>query len=145
MDTDISQWLEQRTGATKRQMALRTGQTPSTFNRNIETAEVIIAVCRQFGINPIEGLTAAQLITDSEVTDAAGETNLRTVPERALLEEVLRRVAEREEISDLSPLRLDDSDPDYSKMSDEDVKSSYDLAALKKPKHIGDDELPHEP
>jgi len=145
METNISRWLEQRTGVTKRQMALQTGQTPSTFNRNIETAEVIIAVCRQFGINPIEGLTAAQLITDAEVTDAAGETNLRTVSERALLEEVLRRVGEREDVNDVSPLQLVDSDPDYSKMSDEDVRNSYDLAALAKPEHIGDDELPHEP
>lgn len=144
METDIARWLELRTGATKRQMALKLGHTPSTFNRNIETAEVIIAVCRQYGINPIEGLTAAQLISEDDVAASAGETSLRAVSERSLLEEVLRRVAEREEISDVSPLQLVDTDPDYSKLSAEDVRNSYDLAALKKPEHIGDDELPNE-
>lgn len=88
---------------------------------------------------------AAELITEAEVTGAAGETNLRSVPERALLEEVLRRVDERASIRDVSPLRLTDADPDYSNMSAEDAKNNFDLAAKEADAHIGHDELPHEP
>lgn len=145
MNPNISEWLEQKTGDTKRQMALKLGQQPSTFNRNIETAEVIIAVCRAYGINPVEGLIEARIVDSFEVNAAAAESGLREVSETSLLQEVLRRASQREDTAALQPLTLVDEDPDYSKMSVEDVRSSYDLAALKKPDSIGDDELPHAP
>ncbi len=64
---------------------------------------------------------------------------LRPYSTESLIEEVRTRVSELE--SKVRNLE----DPDYSKMSVEDVRNSYDLAALAKPEHIGDDELPHEP
>lgn len=144
MNTNISQWLESKTGDTKRQMAIKLGHTPSTFNRNIETAEVIIAVCRAYGINPIEGLVAAGIVQDSEVAEAAAEASLRNVPEVSLLEEVLRRAAGREDVSNVRKLTLVEPDPDYSNMSVEDARN-YGLAAKEEDQNIGHDELPHEP
>lgn len=144
MNTNISEWLEQKTGNTKRQMALKLGHTPSTFNRNIETAEVIIAVCRNYGINPVEGLIAAEILESEEINDAAAEADLRNISEITLLEEVLRRAAEREDVSDIQPLSLVDKYPDYSNMSVEDARN-YDLAAKEADKNIGHDEMPNEP
>ena len=63
----------------------------------------------------------------------------------ALLDEVNRRVRNME--SALEGLEVDgssDDDPDYSEMSEQDAKD-YGLAAKKADKHIGHDELPHEP
>lgn len=144
MNTNISQWLESKTGDTKRQMAIKLGHTPSTFNRNIETAEVIIAVCRAYGINPVEGLIAAGIIEASEVAQAATESSLADVPETALLEEVLRRAAGREDVTNIRKLQLVDEDPDYSNMSVEDARN-YGLAAKEEDQNIGRDESPHEP
>jgi len=145
MHTNISQWLEEKTGDTKRQMALKLGHTPSTFNRNIETAEVIIAVCRHYGINPAEGLIAAGILEADEISEAAGQANLKNISETLLLEEVLRRAAQREDVSTFKPLKLVDSDPDYSNMSAEDARNNFDLAAKEADPNIGHDELPHEP
>lgn len=144
MNTNISQWLEEKTGDTKRQMAIKLGQQPSTFNRNIETAEVIIAVCRAYNLNPVEGLLAAGLLEVSEVNDAAAEASLKDVPETALLEEVLRRAAGRQNIDNVRKLQLVDDDPDYSNMSVEDARN-YGLAAKKADPNIGPDDSPHEP
>ncbi|WP_346921340.1 hypothetical protein [Glutamicibacter creatinolyticus] len=144
MNTNISAWLEQKTGDTKRQMALRLGHTPSTFNRNIETPEVIIAVCRAYGINPIEGLIAAGLINQDEVNDAAATTELQGIPESALLAEVLRRATQRENIRDFKPLTLVDEDPDYTNMSVEDARN-IGLAAKEADPNIGHDETPNQP
>lgn len=144
MNTNISEWLEHRTGDTKRQMALKLGHTPSTFNRNIETAEVIIAVCRQYEINPVEGLVAAGILNIKEINDAAAEADLRNISETTLLEEVLRRAAGRQDVRDIKPLTLVDEYPDYSDMSVEDARK-YDLAAKEADKNIGHDEMPNEP
>ena len=144
MNTNISQWLEVKTGDTKRQMALKLGHTPSTFNRNIETAEVIIAVCRAYNLNPVEGLIAAGIVEASEVAEAATESSLADVPETALLEEVLRRAAGRADVTNFRKLQLVDEDPDYSNMSAEDARN-YGLAAKEEDQNIGRDESPHEP
>lgn len=144
MNPNISAWLEEKTGDTKRQMALRLGHAPSTFNRNIETAEVIIAVCRAYHINPAEGLVAAEILERSEINEAATESGIRTVPETQLLEEVLRRATDRENIENIRPLRLTHELPDYSNMSAQDAKD-YGLAAKEQDVNIGDDQLPNEP
>lgn len=144
MNTNISQWLEAKTGDTKRQMALKLGHTPSTFNRNIETAEVIVAVCRAYNLNPVDGLVAAGIIDNIEVNEAASESSLSEVPEVKLLEEVLRRAAGRTDVTSISPLRLVDGDPDYSKLSEQDARN-YGLAAKKEDPNIGPDEAPHQP
>lgn len=144
MNTNISTWLEQQTGETKRQMALKLGHTPSTFNRNIESPEIIIAVCRAYGINPLHGLMAAGLIDQNEIDEAAATTALHEIPESKLLEEVLRRATDRENVTGFKPLTLVDQDPDYANMSEEDARN-IGLAAKEADPNIGHDDIPHQP
>lgn len=108
MRTRIESWLEAKTGDTRRQMALTIGETPSTFYRNIESAEVIVAVCRAYGINPVDGLVAGGILEGSEIVAAASSIKLESVPERELLEEVLRRVTQRENNGLIEPLSMFD-------------------------------------
>lgn len=142
MKTTISEWLEAQTGESRRQMALRLGQTPSTFNRNIDTAEVIVAVCRSYGLNPVEGLIVARLVTLQEVRDAVGPLTLSDIEEKKLLEEVLRRATDRDESVLVQPLALDsDGLPNYEEMSGADAMN-YGLAAQGEDKDIGHDDVP---
>lgn len=146
MTTDTGTWLEAKAGATRRQMALKLGQTPSTFYRNIQTAEVIIAVCRAYDINPIEGLIQAGHLEQQEVNQAAASLALSEVSERALLEEVLHRVEAREASELTEPIELNATrgDPDYSAMSENDA-IELGLVAKKQDEHIDHDEMPNEP
>lgn len=145
MITPIEEWLEARTGVSRRQMALKLGHTPSTFYRNVETAEVVIAVCRAYNVNPIEGLVAAGLLDQAEVLEAASTASLSGVPEKELLQEVLRRVEKREASELNKPIDLNaHKDPDYSNMS-EDEAFELGLAAKEKDKHIAGDDMPNQP
>lgn len=131
MKNDIGAWLEEKTGDSRRAMALKLGQAPSTFNRNIETAEVITATCRAYGINPVLGLVAAGILAPGEIAEAAGEQALDAVSERALLEEVLRRVTDRESELLAAPVILDaDGIPDLSAMTNGN-KGDWDLASYR--------------
>ena len=61
--TDHSNWYRRITGdATERAAALRSGVTTSTLNRQLAkgelSAEVVIKLCRGYGVNPVEGLAA---------------------------------------------------------------------------------------
>lgn len=154
MTESISGWLEARTGATRRQMAIRIGQQPSTFNRNIETAEVIIAVCREYGLNPVEGLVEAGLIASDEVEDFAEAEGVIEELESSSSEEIIDLLQGaldelRHRVSHPGPsqpelLSMRFEDPDYSNMSEQDAKD-YGLAAHKGDANIAHDELPHEP
>ena len=131
-------------------MALQIGQAPSTFNRNIETAEVIIAVCRAYKINPIEGLIAAGILSQEEATAVAAKASLKHVTEKELLHEMLRRVNEgpaddlRRPVSETDIDGALGKDPDYTHMTEQEA-SDYGLAAHKGDRNIGFDDLPHEP
>ncbi|UKA59206.1 hypothetical protein [Arthrobacter sp. FW306-2-2C-D06B] len=151
MDRSIAAWLESKTGDSKRQMALRIGLQPSTFNRNLHTAEVIIHVCVAYRLNPVEALVEAGILDAVDVLDYADEVEFldkttRTSPVRIIdrirnqLEELDQRLRSeslqsQEEVQNFS-------DPDYSKMSEPEA---YDLAAYKGDENIAHDDLPHEP
>lgn len=141
MKPNIAGWLESRTGDTRRQMALKLGWTPSTFNRNIGAPELIIDVCRFYGLNPLEGLIEAGVVETKWVSQLATHSNLRQISERDLLQEIMRRVEERERMASAArPILF----PDYSKMSAADAKD-YGLAAKKRDSNIGDEDLPDQP
>lgn len=144
METSIESWLEAKTGASRRQMAMRIAQPSSSFNRNIGTPEVIIAVCRAYNINPVEGLIYAGHLEQQEVNQAAASNKLTAVSETELLEEVLRRVKEREPSELTEPIDLNaHRDPDYTDMSENEA-FELGLVAKKQDDHIGDDEQPNE-
>ncbi|KUM34584.1 hypothetical protein AR689_10610 [Arthrobacter sp. EpRS71] len=158
MSESIARWLEHATGETKRQMALTLNQSPSTFNRNIATAETVVAVCLAYGLNPVEGLVEAGYVTADDVIDYAEELSesehLRQSTPDDIIERIqvqLGKLSEKLHQHDpvegqmslfIEPALLPQSDPDYSTMSERDA---YDLAASKGEDNIGHDELPHEP
>ncbi|QCB97156.1 hypothetical protein E5206_09595 [Arthrobacter sp. PAMC25564] len=156
MQTSISEWLESNTGESKRQMALRVGQTPSTFNRNIDMPDVIIAVCRAYELNPVEALVEAGIITADDVMDFAESTALEADLEKistdsltarmhVQIDELGRRIQGNRPVPGQTAMwDLVPADPDYSNMSEADAKD-YGLAAFKGEDNIGFDDLPHEP
>ena len=150
MTTTIVHWLELMSGETRRSMALRIGQTPSTFNRNVGTPEVLIAVSRAYGFNPVEALIAGGIVTRDEANAFGSAAALKDVSEKELLLEMLRRVEAGGSEELTRPITSDDledalaGDPDYSNMSERDAKD-YDLAASAGEKDIEHDASPHEP
>lgn len=163
MQTSISEWLESNTGESRRQMALRIGQTPSTFNRNIDMPDVIIAVCRAYRLNPVDALVLAGYINNEDVTSYANSIGFQGDTDDMYAGEILDRISEysdelRKRLKDrprvvgqwalkesvTSRESVEDDDPDYSQMSDEDAKD-YGLAAFKGEDNIAHDDLPHEP
>ena len=125
----------------------RTGIARATLTRKLKgipPVETVVAICRAYGLSFTDVFVNAGYIRQDEADALAGEGALRQATDRQLAEEILRRAIEAEDSELNQPLQLVDTDPDYSKLSAEDVRNSYDLAALKKPEHIGDDELPNE-
>lgn len=126
----------------------RTGIARATLTRKLKGVppiETVVAISRAYNLNFLEVFVAAGYIRADEADSIASNGALRAATDRQLAEEILRRAIESERSELHAPLRVIDSDPDYSQMSEEDVISTYDLAALKRPEQIGDDELPHEP
>lgn len=126
----------------------RTGIARATLTRKLKgipPVETVVAISRAYNLHFLDVFVAAGYIRADEAESIANNGALRSATDRQLAEEILRRAIETEQTELNAPLRVIDSDPDYSQMSDEDVRTSYDLAALKKPEHIGDDEVPHEP
>lgn len=150
MTTSIEAWLEANTGVTKRQMALQIGHAPSTFNRNIDTAEIVVAVCRAYKLNPVKGLIALGVISEQDVTAASATASLSHVTEKELLQELLRRVNQGPAKELRRPITSSDidgalgQDVDYSNMTEREA-ADYGLAAHKGEHGIAFDDLPHEP
>jgi hypothetical protein len=156
MQTSISEWLESSTGESRRQMALRIGQTPSTFNRNIGMPDVIIAVCRAYELNPVEALVEAGILNAIDVMDFAESATLESDLEKistdsltermhVQIDELGRRIQGKRPLPGQTAIwDLVPADPDYSTMSEQDAKD-YGLAAHKGDDNIGFDDIPHEP
>lgn len=126
----------------------KTGIARATLTRKLKgvpPVETVVAIARAYGLNLAEVFVNADYIRQDEADALANDGALRKATDRQLAEEILRRAIASEESELNKPLDTFDEDPDYSKMSVEDVRNTYDLAALKKPHSIGDDELPHAP
>lgn len=59
--------------------------------------ETVIKVCLYHGINVTNGLRAAGYLSDADVTTAASDLALESVPDSVLLEHLLHRAATREQ------------------------------------------------
>lgn len=156
MTTDLHQWLESNIdGFSFSGAAAKTGIAISSVRRHLTDAnktqsvhETVVAICRAYGLPVVEGLIHSGLITREEAGDFSTGEKLQSFSEKSLLLEVLKRVQDNPESMLTRSITSEDidlatsEDPDYSQMSEADV---YDLAAHKGDKHIGYDELPHEP
>lgn len=156
MATEIQQWLESNINSFSfAGAAVKTGVPVSSVRRHLTDAkktqsvhETVVAICRAYGLPVMEGLIRSGLVTREEVGEFHAEKELKDFSEKALLEEMLRRVQSSESADLIRPITSDDldsalsKDPDYSSMSERDA---YNLAADKGDEHIAHDELPHEP
>ena len=156
MTTDLQQWLESNIdGFSFSGAAAKTGLAVSSVRRHLTDSkktqsvhETVVAICRAYGLSVMEGLIRSGLITREEAGEFNTGETLQSFSEKSLLLEVLKRVQGNPESVLTTPITSEDidlatgEDPDYSQMSEADV---YDLAAHKGDKHIGHDELPHEP
>lgn len=127
----------------------KTGIARATLIRKLKGVppiETVVAIVRAYGLNFADVFVNAGYIRQDEADSLANENALRKVTDRQLAEEILRRAIESEDSELRQPLRMLDEDPDYSQMSDGDVrKNRYGLAAKEADPNIGFDDLPHEP
>lgn len=156
MTTQLQQWFEDNIdGFSYSSAASKTGIAISSVRRHVTESkktqsvhETVVAICRAYGLPVVEGLIKSGLITREEADEFGGSKDLQAFSERALLEEMLRRVKSAGPSDLTRPITSEDidaaleDDPDYSKLSDRDA---YDLAANRGEPNIGYDELPHEP
>lgn len=92
-------------GDSTRAIAERLHTNGPRIKRHIEdadppVAETVIELARAYGVNPVEGLLAAGLLTRSEINQAAAKDAVAALPMLQLLEEAVARerqaVARRE-------------------------------------------------
>lgn len=167
MDSVIIEWLKDNAvGFSFSGAAERSGLTVSTVRRHLmdegkigSAPETIVAICRAYNLNPVEGLIEWGLFDLEEAEGHLDAVQFSNRIDNAPLPELFARI--REELDALEDRAVDGAslpipgqqmidfgdlprDPDYSKMSNEDG-IAYGLAAKEADKHIGHDELPHEP
>ncbi|MFE2997617.1 hypothetical protein ACFXG4_21680 [Nocardia sp. NPDC059246] len=83
-------------GASTRAIAEKLDSNGPRIKRHLEesdppVADTVIELARAYGVNPVEGLIAAGLITRSDVDHAATKDALAEVPMLQLLEEAVER------------------------------------------------------
>ena len=158
MNTQIKDWFEAHVpGYSDSAAALKAGIAVSTARRHIgfpqaksSMQDTVVTIARAYGLPVIEALIACGLVDRSEAEAYAGSQELKDIPEKALLHELLRRVEAGGSDELERPITSDDiddaltEDPDYSNMSERDAKD-YDLAASTGEKDIEHDASPHEP
>lgn len=95
--TDHSTWYRRITGdATERAAALRSGVTTSTLNRQLAkgelSAEVVIKLCRGYGVNPVEGLAATGHLTHEEATGMTADSTAELLSDPDLIRTLAYRI-----------------------------------------------------
>ena len=95
--TDHSTWYRRITGdATERAASLRSGVTTSTLNRQLAkgqlSAEVVIKLCRGYGVNPVEGLAATGHITHEEATGMTADSTAELLSDPELIRTLAYRI-----------------------------------------------------
>ena len=95
--TDHSNWYRRITGdATERAAALRSGVTTSTLNRQLSkgelSAEVVIKLCRGYGVNPVEGLAATGHLTHEEATGMTVDSAAELISDPDLIRTLAYRI-----------------------------------------------------
>lgn len=175
MDTLITTWLKNEIpGFSFNSAAEATGIGFSTLRRhlidegkNSSAPETIVTICRAYGLNPVAALVIAGLIEDEDVEEYWDDQLFAEQSSGMSASELFDRLhdelyALQHRVVDRSALPMEgqmsifdvatssaptevDLDPDYSNMSAEDARNSFDLAAKEADPNIGHDELPHEP
>ncbi|MGJ9487081.1 hypothetical protein ACRQFN_09255 [Actinotignum sp. GS-2025e] len=97
--SDLTDWIERVTrGASRGAVAHTIGVHNSTYNRQYSTgildAQYVIAIARQYKVDPLEGLVAGGYLTAAEAGGAYQNTAsfLKTVTDAELVAELVRRM-----------------------------------------------------
>lgn len=96
------QFIHDETGVTANApIAERAGLNKSTFHvqRNKPErlpSDTVIAVCKGWGINTIEGLYAAGYVTRADIQSSRSHDSLKSLPDSQLLGTLLHRALDRE-------------------------------------------------
>lgn len=101
MPTDFSEWITATTGKSANALTKLIGKDTTAITRPDTSGSVpahtVIAVCRAAGVSILDGLEVAGHIdhTDREIASATGK--LDSLPDSALLTQLLHRAATREQ------------------------------------------------
>lgn len=116
------EWLKEVTdGASLRSVADRIGEYNVTFTRRINAgdAQTITAVAREYGVNPIPGLIAADIISKSDLDDYVHEVGIDAYDDLELAEKVVERIAARQD-SPLATVTEFPSPPESTNAADQE-------------------------
>jgi hypothetical protein len=132
-------------GASDRSIAMAIGMVPSTLARQLSgelKVQTVVAICRHFGAPFLPAFVAAGFITPDEASAMRSVPSLPDVSAEDLMREVLRRVQaggtdaakleepfgpEHPQMRELNDVGGTDEDP--SKMTDDEARTRYRLAA----------------
>lgn len=138
MNENASDYLKRITGEKSvRAIALRIGVAPTTIGRQIESElrpELLVRICREYGIPVLPELVAIGFITESEAKFMTGANALVTATDEQLAKEILRRVQDSSATSTLTePMDVDSlSDPLPGNASNVGGQSEDDIPHLGK-------------
>lgn len=152
-------FIKKATGVTANaKLSERAGIHKSTFhaqriNVNPLPAETVIAICRAWGVNVLDGLQEAGYLDAATVERAAAHGRIRSLPETMLLEELLSRAEERDRlpVDELAAKRAereaargpgssiaDDLDTDFHDEDEDEDEAVEPHAASEKGRHSMD-------
>lgn len=99
VNENAAEYLKRITGEKSvRAIALRIGVAPTTISRQIESElrpELLVRICREYGLGVIPELVHIDFITEEEVAQVAGADALLRATDEQLAKEILRRVQEK--------------------------------------------------
>lgn len=158
MNTQIKDWFEAHVpGYSDSAASIKAGIAVSTARRHIgfpqakpSMQDTVVTIARAYGLPVVDALIACGLIDRAEAEAYAGSQELKNIPEKVLLHELLRRVEAGGSEELTRPITAGDiedaltEDPNYEFMSVADAKD-YGLAANSGEEHIEHDASPHEP
>lgn len=99
MDT-VHTWVANVTdGASWRTIADRLGTTHSTIQRRLvnDTASAVVDLAAAYGVNPIGGLLAAGVITQTQLAEYSRPARLEELDDLELAQEMVNRIAARQD------------------------------------------------
>ncbi|ROR94021.1 hypothetical protein EDD28_2451 [Salana multivorans] len=98
MDTTEAWIIRVTDGDSLRQVALNSRIAVPTLTDQVRNGRVqpatVVAIARAYGASPLSGLVALGLITDEEAEAGDLESALRRITDKALTDEILRRIEE---------------------------------------------------
>lgn len=142
----VREWLSEVTnGASMRSVADLLGEYNVTFTRRLDAgdARTIVRVADQYGVSPIPGLIAAEILTEDHVQTFRKKMGLNAYEDLELAEEMVERIRRASNAGDESELATVTEFPSGSGGEEylDDIEPERYVAKRKKPEPgEGDDD-----